>query len=65
MGSRTLGTILAVPSLLLVVAVVYCQMHYGMDSLAAVALAGLVMIGMVWGEKRVTGSRQTRDPVAP
>lgn len=31
LGSRTLGLILAVPSLLLVVAVVYCQMHYAVD----------------------------------
>jgi hypothetical protein len=32
------GLILAVPSLLLVVAVVYTQMHYAMDSAAAVAV---------------------------
>ncbi len=52
MGSRRLGIILAVPSLLLVVAVVYCQMHYGMDSLAAVVTAGLVVTGMLLLEKR-------------
>lgn len=55
MGSRKLGLILAVPSLLLVVAVVYTQMHYAMDSLAAVALAGLVMAGMLVMEKRNSG----------
>jgi membrane-associated phospholipid phosphatase len=52
MGSRTLGLILAVPSLLLIVAVVYCQMHYALDSLAAVLLAGLVAAGVVLLEKR-------------
>jgi len=52
LGSRTLGWILAVPSLLLVVAVVYCQMHYAMDSLAAVALALLVSGGVLLSEKR-------------
>jgi membrane-associated phospholipid phosphatase len=56
MGSRRLGTILAVPSLLLVVAVVYCQMHYGMDSLAAVVLAAVVIGGMLLLEgQRVRG----------
>jgi membrane-associated phospholipid phosphatase len=52
LGSRPLGLILAVPSLLLVVAVVYCQMHYAMDSLAAVVVAGLVAAGVVLLEKR-------------
>ena len=33
-GSRTLGWILAVPTVLLSVAVVYCQMHYGVDAIA-------------------------------
>jgi len=47
MGSRRLGLILAVPSLLLVVAVVYCQMHYAVDSLAAVVLAIVVISGML------------------
>jgi hypothetical protein len=52
MGSRKLGLILAVPSLLLVVAVVYCQMHYAMDSLAAVVLAGGVVGVVVKREER-------------
>jgi len=52
MGSRRLGVILAVPSLLLIVAVVYCQMHYAMDSLAAVVLAVAVCGGVVWLERR-------------
>jgi membrane-associated phospholipid phosphatase len=52
LGSRTLGLILAVPSLLLVVAVVYCQMHYAVDSLAAVGVAAVVSGAVVWLERR-------------
>jgi membrane-associated phospholipid phosphatase len=55
LGSRTLGLILAVPSLLLVVAVVYCQMHYAVDSLAAVGVAAVVSGGVVLLEKRGQG----------
>ena len=33
-GSRSLGWLLAVPTVLLSVAVVYCQMHYGVDAIA-------------------------------
>ena len=33
-GSRRLGVILAVPTALLAVGVVYCQMHYAIDSAA-------------------------------
>jgi membrane-associated phospholipid phosphatase len=33
-GSRALGWVLAVPTVLLTVAVVYCQMHYGVDAVA-------------------------------
>jgi hypothetical protein len=33
-GSRALGWTLAVPTVLLSVAVVYCQMHYGVDAVA-------------------------------
>jgi membrane-associated phospholipid phosphatase len=52
LGARKLGLLLAVPSLLLIVAVVYCQMHYAMDSLAAVLLAAGVSSGVVLVEKR-------------
>jgi membrane-associated phospholipid phosphatase len=37
-GSRRLGLLLAVPTGLLTVAVVYCQMHYAVDALAGVAV---------------------------
>ncbi len=44
MGSRKLGVILGIPSLLLTVGVVYTQMHYGVDALAGVAVAAGVVV---------------------
>jgi membrane-associated phospholipid phosphatase len=40
-ASRTLGLILLIPTTLLTVGVVYCQMHYGVDALAGVAVGAL------------------------
>jgi membrane-associated phospholipid phosphatase len=34
LGSRVAGTLLIIPTLLLTVGVVYCQMHYAVDTLA-------------------------------
>jgi membrane-associated phospholipid phosphatase len=42
MGSRWLGFLLVVPTLLLSIGVVYCQMHYAVDALAGLAVGGLV-----------------------
>ena len=47
-ASRRLGLLLLVPTLLLTVGVVYCQMHYGVDALAGVVVGG----GVVWGVGR-------------
>jgi membrane-associated phospholipid phosphatase len=47
-GSRRLGLILAIPTTLLVVGVVYCQMHYVVDSLAGVLLGVGVPLGIRW-----------------
>jgi hypothetical protein len=44
MGSRRLGLILGVPSLLLTVGVVYTQMHYAMDAVTGVVVAGAVLL---------------------
>lgn len=46
-ASRRLGLILLVPTLLLTVGVVYCQMHYGVDALAGLAVGAVVtwMVG--------------------
>jgi membrane-associated phospholipid phosphatase len=49
-ASRRLGVILFVPTTLLTVGVVYCQMHYGVDALAGLGVGGLVT--WVVSEKR-------------
>jgi membrane-associated phospholipid phosphatase len=54
-ASRRLGIVLLIPTALLTIGVVYCQMHYGVDALAGLAVAGLV----TWlvGGKSVSGKR--------
>lgn len=52
-SSRALGVVTAVPSVLLTVGVVYCQMHYAVD-----ALAGLAMAAVVVGLTRTVFARQ-------
>ena len=56
-GSRRVGWILVVPALLLTVGVVYCQMHYAVDALAGIAVAGAVVAAGIWIEKRQRGRR--------
>jgi membrane-associated phospholipid phosphatase len=41
-ASRRLGLLLLIPTGLLTVGVVYCQMHYGVDALAGLAVGGIV-----------------------
>ncbi|HEU4700166.1 MAG TPA: phosphatase PAP2 family protein [Gemmatimonadales bacterium] len=56
-GSRRLDLLLLVPTILLTVAVVYCQMHYAVDALAGLAVGfGVAAVatalerrGMRWG----------------
>jgi membrane-associated phospholipid phosphatase len=43
-ASRRLGLLLLAPTLLLTVGVVYCQMHYGVDALAGLAVGA----GVTW-----------------
>lgn len=51
-SSRRMGLILMVPTLLLTIGVVYCQMHYGVDALAGLAVGALVALaGEVRSEK--------------
>jgi membrane-associated phospholipid phosphatase len=40
-ASRRLGLVLLIPTALLTVGVVYCQMHYGVDALAGLAVGAL------------------------
>ena len=51
--SRKLGLLLSLPTLLLTVGVVYCQMHYGVDALAGLMIGGLVTLAV--GSKNVSG----------
>jgi membrane-associated phospholipid phosphatase len=55
-GSRRLGLILLPPTLLLMVGVVYCQMHYAVDAVAGLALGTLVafLVGRSRLSNRVT-----------
>ena len=45
-GSRRLGLVMVIPTGLLAVGVVYCQMHYVIDSATGVIL-GMVVAGVV------------------
>lgn len=45
-GSRELAWALALPTVLLTVAVVYCQMHYGVDALAGLLVGAVVAAGV-------------------
>jgi membrane-associated phospholipid phosphatase len=53
-ASRSLGLVLLIPTALLTVGVVYCQMHYAVDSLAGLAVAGLVT-WLVGNQESVSG----------
>lgn len=55
-ASRRLGLLLLIPTGLLTVGVVYCQMHYGVDALAGLAVGGIV----TWlVRKSVSGTRKS------
>jgi membrane-associated phospholipid phosphatase len=43
-GSRRLGLILLLPTVLLTVGVVYCQMHYAVDALAGLGVGAVVAV---------------------
>jgi hypothetical protein len=44
--SRRLGLLLSIPTALLTVGVVYCQMHYGVDALAGLAVGALITMAL-------------------
>jgi membrane-associated phospholipid phosphatase len=46
LGSRRLGLCLLGPTILLTVGVVYCQMHYGVDALAGLAVGSLAALAV-------------------
>ncbi|HWA16638.1 MAG TPA: phosphatase PAP2 family protein [Gemmatimonadales bacterium] len=51
-GSRWLGHVILLPAVLLTIGVVYCQMHYAVDALAGIALAGVVVGFWRWWDHR-------------
>jgi hypothetical protein len=56
--------VLAIPTLLLTVGVVYCQMHYGVDALAGLMVGALVALvlgstGVSWNNESVSGTSQS------
>lgn len=53
---KSLAVTLAVPAALLVLAVVYCQMHYGIDALAGIAVAVVAAVGGPLVLRRSRGS---------
>jgi membrane-associated phospholipid phosphatase len=53
-GARRLGHVILLPAILLTIGVVYCQMHYAVDAIAGVLLAGVVVGGWSWREKQKT-----------
>ena len=55
--SRKLGLFLLIPTVLLTVGVVYCQMHYGVDALAGLLIGALVASAL--GTDRVSGKAKT------
>jgi membrane-associated phospholipid phosphatase len=46
------GLMLAVPTILLTIGVVYCQMHYAVDALAGLGVAAIVVFGVRLAEQR-------------
>jgi membrane-associated phospholipid phosphatase len=57
--SRRLGLGLLIPTTLLTVGVVYCQMHYGVDALAGLAIGVLVTSSV--GRQSVSGKSEVRQ----
>lgn len=57
-SSRRLGLLLLIPTLLLTVGVVYCQMHYGVDALGGLAV-GVLVTWLV--NKGLSGNSEKRE----
>jgi membrane-associated phospholipid phosphatase len=60
-ASRRLGIVLLVPTALLTIGVVYCQMHYGVDALAGLAVGGLVTWAVGKKKREREAKKRERD----
>ena len=56
-SSRRLGLLLLIPTVLMTVGVVYCQMHYGVDALGGVLVGVLV----TWAVNKSVSGNETRE----
>jgi membrane-associated phospholipid phosphatase len=61
-ASRRLGLILLLPTALLTIGVVYCQMHYGVDAIAGLLVGGVVSAALPNRSKTKTGGIAPRLP---
>jgi len=57
-SSRRLGILLLIPTMLMTVGVVYCQMHYAVDALAGLVVGLMVTYAI---KKRVSGESALRE----
>jgi len=66
-GAPLLGLVLTLPTVLLTIGVVYTQMHYGVDVIAGLVIAGLAVALTVALEKRTSpgAGRRGRVETAP
>jgi membrane-associated phospholipid phosphatase len=56
-GARRLGIALAIATILLTIAVIYCQMHYAIDALAGLAIGVVIP----WGIGKMTAGTSSDD----
>jgi membrane-associated phospholipid phosphatase len=54
---RTLGVVLMVPAVLLAIGVVYCQMHYAVDSITGVIIGLVIPFAVHRAQASATGRR--------
>jgi membrane-associated phospholipid phosphatase len=60
-SSRRLGLLLLVPTMLMTIGVVYCQMHYGVDALAGI-IVGLLVTWLAGRSVRGNSERCEQEP---
>ena len=63
-SSGRLGMLLLIPTVLMTIGVVYCQMHYGVDALAGIAV-GLLVTWLIGKSVSGDNRRREREPRKP